>query len=133
MHAKEAQATIAHIPVIQPAQLMEADAIIFGTPTRYGNVCGQMQQFMDATGQLWFKGALIGKVGSVFTSTGSQHGGQETTIRSFHTELLHHGMVIVGVPLFRSGPRRDRPGIGRDPLRRLDDGRSRRLAPTNRA
>ena len=81
----------------------EADAIIFGTPTRFGNVCAQMQNFLDQTGQLWVAGALIGKVGSVFTSTGTQHGGQETTIRSFHTELFHHGMVIVGVPYSAQG------------------------------
>jgi len=103
MHAREAGAAFAQIPVIRPAQLAEADAIIFGTPTRYGNVCAQVQTLMDATGQLWAKGALIGKVGSVFTSTGSQHGGQETTIRNFHTELLHHGMVIVGIPYSAKG------------------------------
>jgi len=103
MHAREAGASFAQIPVIKPAQLAEADAIIFGTPTRYGNVCAQMQTLMDATGQLWAKGALTGKVGSVFTSTGSQHGGQETTIRNFHTELLHHGMIIVGIPYAAKG------------------------------
>jgi NAD(P)H dehydrogenase (quinone) len=96
--AKGAKAAFAHVPVIQPDQLKEADAIIFGTPTRFGNVCSQMANFLDQTGQLWLAGALIGKVGSVFTSTASQHGGQETTIRSLHTTLLHHGMVIVGVP-----------------------------------
>jgi len=98
MGAKAAQEIYAHVPIIKPEQLTEADALIFGSPTRYGNVCSQIQSFMDATGQLWAKGALVGKVGSVFTSTGSQHGGQETTIRNFHTELLHHGMIIVGVP-----------------------------------
>lgn len=96
--AKQARDNFAHVPVAAPEQLVDADAIIFGTPTRYGNVCAQVQNFMDRTGQLWAKGALIGKVGSVFTSTASQHGGQETTIRALHTELLHHGMVIVGVP-----------------------------------
>lgn len=84
--------------MIQPDQLKEPDAVRFGTPTRYGNDCSQIQNLMDQTGQLWFSGTLIGKVGSVFTSTSSQHGGQETTIRIFHTEPLHHGMVIVGVP-----------------------------------
>jgi NAD(P)H dehydrogenase (quinone) len=74
------------------------DAIIFGTPTRFGNMCAQMRNFLDQTGRLWLHGNLIGKVGSVFTSTGTQHGGQETTITSFHTTLLHHGMIIVGVP-----------------------------------
>jgi NAD(P)H dehydrogenase (quinone) len=96
--AKGARAAFAHVPVIQPDQLKEADAIIFGTPTRFGNICSQMANLLDQTGQLWMSGALIGKVGSVFTSTASQHGGQETTIRSLHTTLLHHGMVIVGVP-----------------------------------
>jgi NAD(P)H dehydrogenase (quinone) len=78
--------------------MADADAIIFGTPTRFGNMCAQMRNFLDQTGQMWLKGALVGKVGSVFTSTATQHGGQETTITSFHTTLLHHGMIIVGVP-----------------------------------
>jgi len=96
--AKAARAAFAHIPVAKPAQLAEADAIIFGTPTRFGNMCAQMRNFLDQTGQLWAQGALVGKVGSVFASTATQHGGQETTITSFHTTLLHHGMIIVGVP-----------------------------------
>lgn len=96
--AKAARAAFAHIPVATPEQLVEADAILFGTPTRFGNMCAQMRNFLDQTGGLWAKGALIGKVGSVFASTATQHGGQETTITSFHTTLLHHGMVIVGVP-----------------------------------
>jgi len=96
--AKAARAAFAHIPVAKPEQLAEADAIIFGTPTRFGNMCAQMRNFLDQTGPLWAKGALIGKVGSVFTSTATQHGGQETTITSFHSTLLHHGMIIVGVP-----------------------------------
>jgi NAD(P)H dehydrogenase (quinone) len=79
-------------------ELPDYDAIIFGTPTRFGNMCAQMRNFLDQTGRLWLSGDLIGKVGSVFTSTGTQHGGQETTITSFHTTLLHHGMIIVGVP-----------------------------------
>jgi len=79
-------------------ELADYDAIIFGTPTRFGNMCAQMRQFLDQTGRLWQNGSLIGKVGSVFTSTATQHGGQETTITSFHTTLLHHGMIIVGVP-----------------------------------
>jgi NAD(P)H dehydrogenase (quinone) len=85
-------------PIATPAELSEYDAILFGTPTRFGNMAAQMRNFLDQTGGLWAKGALIGKVGSVFTSTGTQHGGQETTITSFHSTLLHHGMVIVGVP-----------------------------------
>lgn len=96
--AKAARDSFAHIPVIEPDRLAEADAIIFGAPTRFGNMCAQMRNFLDQTGPLWMKGALVGKVGSVFTSTGTQHGGQETTIQSFHTTLLHHGMIIVGVP-----------------------------------
>jgi NAD(P)H dehydrogenase (quinone) len=98
MGAKQAKQAFAHVPVARVDQLPEADAIIFGVPTRYGNVVSQIQAFIDATGQLWLKGALIGKVGSCFTSTATQHGGQETTIRSLHTELFHHGMVVVGVP-----------------------------------
>ncbi|MEO6118303.1 MAG: NAD(P)H:quinone oxidoreductase [Methylotenera sp.] len=85
-------------PIATVEELPSYDAIIFGTPTRFGNMCAQMRNFLDCTGGLWFNGNLIGKVGSVFTSTGTQHGGQETTITSFHTTLLHHGMIIVGVP-----------------------------------
>lgn len=96
--AKAARAAFAHIPVARPEQLADADAIIFGTPTRFGMMAAQMRNFLDQTGGLWMRGALVGKVGSVFASTGTQHGGQETTIVSFHTTLLHLGMVIVGVP-----------------------------------
>jgi len=96
--AKAARKAFAHIPIIEPAKLAEADAVIFGTPTRFGNMCAQMRNFLDQTGQLWFSGALAGKVGSVFACTATQHGGQETTITSFHSTLLHHGMIIVGVP-----------------------------------
>lgn len=85
-------------PIATVDELPYYDAIIFGTPTRFGNMCAQMRNFLDQTGQLWAKGSLIGKVGGVFTSTATQHGGQETTITSFHTTLLHHGMIIVGVP-----------------------------------
>ncbi|WP_375203334.1 NAD(P)H:quinone oxidoreductase [Hyphococcus sp.] len=85
-------------PIADPAKLGNYDAIIFGTPTRFGNMAAQMRNFLDQTGGLWMSRALVGKVGSVFTSTASQHGGQETTITSFHTTLLHHGMVIVGLP-----------------------------------
>ena len=84
-------------------ELADYDAIIFGTPTRFGNMAGQMRTFLDQTGGLWVKGALVGKIGSVFSSTASQHGGQETTITSFHSTLLHHGMVIVGVPYACAG------------------------------
>lgn len=85
-------------PIASPHELAEYDAIIFGTPTRFGNMAAQMRNFLDQTGPLWFQRKLVGKVGSVFCSTASQHGGQETTITSFHTTLLHHGMVIVGLP-----------------------------------
>ncbi|MBW2411098.1 MAG: NAD(P)H:quinone oxidoreductase [Deltaproteobacteria bacterium] len=98
MGAVEAQKTLSHIPVCTVDELAEADAVIFGTPTRFGNMCGQMRQFLDATGQLWAKGALVGKVGSVFTSSATQHGGQESTILTFHVTLLHHGFVVVGLP-----------------------------------
>ncbi len=103
MGAQDPQKAMAHIPIAQVDDLAAADAIIFGTPTRFGNMCGQMRQFLDATGGLWMKGALVGKVGSVFTSSGTQHGGQESTILSFHTTLLHHGMVIVGLPYAFAG------------------------------
>jgi NAD(P)H dehydrogenase (quinone) len=96
--AKQAREAFAHIPVAKTDDLADADAIIFGTPTRFGNMCAQMRNFLDRTTQLWAQNALVGKVGSVFTSTATQHGGQETTITSFHTTLLHHGMVIVGMP-----------------------------------
>jgi len=85
-------------PIATVDELAEYDAIIFGTPTRFGNMAAQMRNFLDQTGGLWMKGALVGKVGSVFASTATQHGGQETTITSFHTTLFHHGMVVVGVP-----------------------------------
>lgn len=85
-------------PIASPGELGDYDAIIFGTPTRFGNMAAQMRNFLDQTGGLWARGALVGKVGSVFVSTASQHGGQETTITSFHTTLLHHGMIIVGLP-----------------------------------
>lgn len=96
--AAESKKKFAHIPEATLDNLTEADAIIFGTPTRYGMMTAQMKAFLDSTGQLWAKGALIGKVGSVFTSSATQHGGQESTILSFHTVLLHQGMIIVGLP-----------------------------------
>jgi NAD(P)H dehydrogenase (quinone) len=101
--AKAAKASFANVPVAAVDKLAEADAIIFGTPTRFGNMAAQMRNFLDQTGALWGKGALVGKVGSVFASTGTQHGGQETTITSFHSTLLHHGMIIVGVPYTEPG------------------------------
>lgn len=106
MGAAEAQKSFAHIPICTVAELGEADAVIFGTPTRFGNMCGQMRQFLDATGQLWVSGALVGKVGSVFASSATQHGGQESTLLSFHITLLHQGMVIVGLPYAFQGQMR---------------------------
>ena len=96
--AKKAREAFTHIPFIEVNQLAEADAIIFGTPTRYGMMCAQMRNFLDKAGGLFSKGALENKVGSVFTSSSTQHGGQEATILSFHTTLLHFGMIIIGVP-----------------------------------
>ena len=98
MGAVDAKKAFAHVPIADPRRLGEADAILFGTGTRFGSATAQMQAFFDATGSLWNSGALVGKVGSVFTSTASQHGGQETTLVSMHTFLFHQGMVVVGVP-----------------------------------
>ena len=99
----QTRAQFAHIPVATVDDLAEADALIIGTPTRFGNMCAQMRAFLDGTGGLWASGALAGKVGSVFVSTNTQHGGQETTIISVMQTLLHHGMVIVGVPYTHAG------------------------------
>ena len=106
MGAIEAQKGFSHIPVCRVDELKSADAIIFGTPTRFGNMCGQMRQFLDATGGLWAEGALVGKVGSVFTSSATQHGGQESTILSFHITLLHQGFIVVGLPYTFAGQMR---------------------------
>jgi NAD(P)H dehydrogenase (quinone) len=96
--AAKARSVFKQVPVAKPEQLTEPDAIIFGTPTRYGNMCGQMRNFIDQLGPYWQKGAFEGKVGSVFASSNTQHGGQETTITSFHISLFHLGMIVVGVP-----------------------------------
>lgn len=96
--AKETFAEIEKIPVANPNELANYDAILFGTPTRFGNMSGQMRNFMDQTGELWMKNSLVGKVGSVFTGSGTQHGGQESTILSFHVTLLHLGMLVAGLP-----------------------------------
>jgi NAD(P)H dehydrogenase (quinone) len=106
MGALEAQKGMAHIPVATVEDLAAADAIIFGTPTRFGNMCGQMRQFLDATGGLWLKGTLVGKVASVFASSATQHGGQESTLLSFHITLLHQGMIVVGLPYAFAGQMR---------------------------
>src|SRR5262245_13670533 len=87
-----------HVPIAQPERLADADAISFGTPTRFGSMCAPMRLFIDATASLWISGALIGKVASVFVSSATQHGGQEMTITSFHSALFHHGMIVAGVP-----------------------------------
>ncbi len=106
MGAVEPQKAFAHVSICKVEELEKADAIIFGSPTRFGNMCGQMRQFLDATGQFWAKGALVGKVGSVFTSSNTQHGGQESTILSFHNTLFHQGMVVVGLPYSFQGQMR---------------------------
>jgi NAD(P)H dehydrogenase (quinone) len=106
MGALDAQKAFAEVPVVALEELEAADAILFGTPTRFGNMAGQMRQFLDSTGGLWAKGALVGKVGGVFAGSATQHGGQESTILSFHTTLLHHGMVIVGLPYAFAGQTR---------------------------
>jgi len=98
MGATQAKKAFAHIPIADPKKMAEADAIILGTPTRYGSATAQMRAFLDNTGGMWSSGALIGKVGSAFTSTASQHGGQETTLLTISTFFYHMGMVIVGVP-----------------------------------
>ncbi|MDP4726698.1 MAG: NAD(P)H:quinone oxidoreductase [Desulfobacterales bacterium] len=107
MGAVDAQKAFANVPICKVDELASADAIIFGTPTRFGNMCGQMRQFLDATGQLWSQGALVGKVGSVFASTATQHGGQESTLLSFHITLLHQGLVVVGLPYAFQGQMRN--------------------------
>lgn len=103
MGAASFQEEFRTVPVISTEELAKADAIIFGTPTRFGNMSGQMRQFLDSTGGIWSRGGLAGKVGSVFTSSGTQHGGQESTILSMHITLLHHGMIIAGLPYTFAG------------------------------
>jgi NAD(P)H dehydrogenase (quinone) len=115
MGALETQKAMLNVPVCTVDELAAADAIVFGTPTRFGNMCGQMRQFLDATGHLWMKGSLVGKAGSVFTSSNTQHGGQESTILSFHITLLHQGMVIVGLPYTFAGQMRDDEITGGSP------------------
>ena len=104
--AVDPQKSFSHVPVCTVEELAQADAVIFGTPTRFGNMCGQMRQFLDATGSLWAEGALVGKVGSVFAASATQHGGQESTILTFHVTLLHHGFVVVGLPYTFQGQMR---------------------------
>jgi NAD(P)H dehydrogenase (quinone) len=106
MGALDAAKAQAEIPVVTVEELGAADAVLFGTPTRFGNMSGQMRQFLDSTGGLWMEGKLIGKPGGVFVSTATQHGGQESTILTFHTYLLHQGMVVVGLPYSFQGQMR---------------------------
>ena len=106
MGAIDAQKAMAHVPVCTIDELASADAVIFGTPTRFGNMCGQMRQFLDSAVELWANGSLVGKVSSVFAGSATQHGGQESTILSFHITLLHLGYVIVGLPYSFQGQMR---------------------------
>ncbi len=115
MGALEAQKGFAHVPVCTVDELPGYDAILFGTPTRFGNMCGQMRQFLDATGRLWASGALVGKVGSVFASSATQHGGQESTILTFHVTLLHQGMIVAGLPYSFQGQMRNDEITGGSP------------------
>jgi NAD(P)H dehydrogenase (quinone) len=133
MGATEAQKAFASVPIATVDDLAEPGAIIFGTPTRFGNMAGQMRQFLDATGSLWAQGKLVGKVGSVFTSSATQHGGQESTILSFHTTLLHHGMVIVGLPYAFQGQTRLDEITGGSPYgtSTIAGGRGERMASEN--
>lgn len=106
MNAIVAQRHMVHVPLADIEDLEQADAIIIGTPTRFGNMCGQMQQFLDSTGRLWMKRSLVGKMGSAFTSSNTQHGGQESTLLHVYAALLHHGMIIVGLPYSFAGQSR---------------------------
>jgi NAD(P)H dehydrogenase (quinone) len=115
MGALEAQKAFESVPVAKVADLAEADAVVFGTPTRFGNMVAQMRSFLDATGGLWVQGALVGKVGGVFTSTATQHGGQESTLLSFQVTLLHHGMVIAGLPYAFQGQSNNEGIVGGSP------------------
>lgn len=133
MGATEAQQAFSDVPIAKVSDLADADAVLFGTPTRFGNMAGQMRQFLDATGGLWMQGKLVGKVGSVFTSSATQHGGQESTILSFHTTLLHHGMVIVGLPYAFQGQMRIDEITGGSPYgaSTIAGGKGERLASAN--
>ena len=133
MGATDAQKAFASVPVATVDDLAAADAVIFGTPTRFGNMAGQMRQFLDATGGLWAQGKLVGKVGSVFTSSATQHGGQESTILSFHTTLLHHGMLIVGLPYAFQGQMRIDEITGASPYgaSTIAGGKGERMASEN--
>src|SRR5512139_3480287 len=133
MGALEAQRAMADIPVCAVEELAGADAVILGAPTRFGVMCGQMRQFLDATGGLWAAGALVGKVGSVFTSSATQHGGQESTILSCHATLLHHGMLVAGLPYAFQGQMRIDEITGGSPYgaSTIAGGRGERMASPN--
>ena len=102
-------------PIAQPADLADYDAVIFGTPTRFGMMAAQMKNFLDQTGGLWAQNKLVGKVGGVFTSTATQHGGQESTILSFHTLLLHLGFIVTGLPYSFAGQNGVKEVMGNSP------------------
>jgi NAD(P)H dehydrogenase (quinone) len=106
MGALDAQQSMSDIQLASVEELADSDGVVFGTPTRFGNMCGQLRQFLDATGQLWMNGSLVGKIGSAFTSSNTQHGGQESTLLSIHTTLLHQGMVVAGLPYTFQGQMR---------------------------
>lgn len=106
LRALEFQKKIEHVPVVSMEELADYDLLFFGSPTRFGNMIGQMRMFLDSTGPLWSKNALTGKVGSCFTSSGTQHGGQESTILSMYNTLIHHGMIVVGLPYSFTGQSR---------------------------
>jgi len=106
LRALEFQKKMEHIPVVSMEELADYDLLFFGSPTRFGNMIGQMRMFLDSTGPLWSKNALTGKVGSCFTSSGTQHGGQESTILSMYNTLIHHGMIVVGLPYSFKGQSR---------------------------
>lgn len=133
MGAIDAQKSMSHVPICSVDELQSANAIIFGTPTRFGNMCGQMRQFLDGFGQLWTTDALVGKIGSVFTSSATQHGGQESTILSFHLTLLHLGLVIVGLPYSFNRQKRIDEITGGSPYgaSTITGGRGERMASDN--
>ena len=133
MGALEAQKAFESVPVATVADLAEADAVIFGTPTRFGNMAAQMRSFLDATGGIWVQGALVGKVGGVFTSTGTQHGGQESTLLTFQVTLLHHGMLIAGLPYAFQGQTNNEGIVGGSPYGATTGRRDERRAVAGRA
>ena len=132
MGALDAHKQQADVPELAPNDLADYDAVLFGFPTRYGGFPQQVAAVLDRTGSIWGQGKLVGKIGSVFTSTSSQHGGQETTCFAFYTFMIHMGMLISGVPYAREEAPEPRRDHGRQPLRRGHDRRPRRQASTDR-